>query len=114
LAAADPRKVVAAIDPRGIVKALDPRQVYQSLSTGRLPGASMYGNFAGLIPGVGMSLKDTIQASNGNPLAIAKSLMSKAAASTSSRWAPQGFAKGLGPWSPILPAPRARARTWRR
>jgi hypothetical protein len=97
MAAADPRKVVAAIDPRGLVKTFDPRQVYQSLSTGRLPGASMFGNFAGLMPGVGMSLKDTIQASNGNPIAIAKSLMATAAASTSSKWAPQGFAKGLGP-----------------
>lgn len=93
---ADPRKVLRNIDPRSLMKRADPRTIAKSVSSGRLPGASTLPGASSLMPGFGLNLKDRLRLKNGHPEAIAKAMLSAAEGSSSSRWAPQGFGKGMG------------------
>lgn len=83
--------------PAQVVASIDPRTILQAKKSGRLPGASMLPGAAALLPGMGLTLKDRIRVASGDPKATAKALVTAAASSPSSRYAPHGLAKGLGP-----------------
>jgi len=106
------RHTKTLVDPRKALKSIDPRTAAKAVTTGRLPGASTMPGASSLLPGVGLTLKDRIRVRAGNPNAIAKAILTTAQASQSSRWAPQGFAKGMGPLvSNIASASRAGIAT---
>lgn len=88
-ALADPRRVLASVDPRQLKKRMT--------STGRLFGSSMVPGAGSLMQGAAVTLKDRIRMAAGDPRSIAKGIMSVAASSQSSRWAPAGLGRGLGP-----------------
>jgi hypothetical protein len=96
-AAKNAREQSKLIAPTAILRTVDPRSLLSAARTGRLPGASTIPGASSLQPGFGLNLRDRVRVANGHPESIAKAVLGAAASSPSSRWAPRGMGRGMGP-----------------